>query len=420
MKILLLSTYDFQGGAARAAYRLHQGLQSINVNSSMLVQNKYTDDETVIAPSTKLSKGFAKLKPNLDKLLLQLYPDCNRQFSPQWYPDAIAHKVSEINPDIINLHWVNAGYLKIETLAKFKKPIIWTLHDMWAFTGGCHYNQECDRYTKSCGACPQLKSFKEQDLSNWIWKRKANAWKNLNLTIITPSRWLAKCAESSSLFQHYPIEVIPNGIDIRTYKPVNRQVARNLLNLPQDKQLILFGAINATNDRRKGFHLLQQALKILSANYNDKIELVIFGASKSANTLALNLKSHYFGKLSDEISIALVYAAADVFVAPSIQDNLPNTIMEALACGTPSVAFNIGGMPDMIEHQKNGYLAQSIDGKDLAQGITWVLEDSERYRYLSNCARKKVEEKFTLEIQVKHYLNLFNKNYKKQNRYFYA
>lgn len=407
MKNLIISSYDNQGGAARAAYRLHQGLQSINVSSSMLVQNKYTDDETVIDPSTKLSKGFAKLKPSLDKLPLQLYPDCNRQFSPQWYPDTIARKVNEINPDIINLHWVNAGYVRIETLAKFKKPIIWTLHDMWAFTGGCHYHQECDRYTKSCGACPQLKSLKKQDLSNWIWKRKANAWKDLNLTIVTPSKWLAKCAKSSSLFKRYPVEVIPYGIDVFTYKPVDRQVARDLLNLPQDKQLILFGAINPTSDRRKGFHLLQQALKILSeSSYKDRIELVVFGASKSANTLALNLKSHYLGKLSDEISLALVYAAADVFVAPSIQDNLPNTVMEALACGTPSVAFNIGGIPDMIEHQKNGYLAQSIDSKDLAQGITWVLEDSDRYRCLSNCARKKVEEKFTIELQARHYYTL--------------
>lgn len=410
MKSLILSTYDIQGGSARAAYRLHKGLHSIGVASQMLVQTKLSDDETVIAPLTKLNKGIAKLKPTLDGLPLQLHRQRDRaHYSLQWLPDAIAPTVAKIAPDVINLHWLNDGYIQIETIARLKKPIVWTLHDMWAFTGGCHYSQDCDRYTKSCGACPQLHSRRNWDLSHWLWKRKAKAWKHLNLTIVTPSKWLAKCATSSSLFQEHRIEVIPNGLDIDRYKPISRKVARDLLNLPQDKQLILFGAMSATIDRRKGFHLLQLALKKLSeSGWQENIELVVFGTSQPSAPLNLGLKPHYLGRLNDDISLALVYAAADVFVAPSIQDNLPNTVMEALACGTPCVAFKVGGMPDMIEHQKNGYLAQTFDSGDLALGIAWVLEDGDRHQQLSRRAREKAEQEFSLELQAQRYLTLFN------------
>ena len=410
MKSLILSTYDIQGGAARAAYRLHKGLQSIGVASQMLVQAKYSDDGTVVAPLTKKDQGIAKLKPTLDALPLQLYRQRNRaSYSLQWLPDVIAPIVAEIAPEVINLHWINNGYIKIETISKFKKPIVWTLHDMWAFTGGCHYSQDCDRYTKSCGACPQLHSRSNWDLSHWIWKRKVKAWKDLNLTIVTPSKWLAKSAEASSLFQNFRLKIIPYGLDINIYKPISRQLARNLLNLPQDKQLILFGAIGATSDQRKGFHLLQPALKILNeSGWQGNIELVVFGTSQPSDALNLDLKSHYLGRLSDDISLALVYAAADIFVAPSTQDNLPNTVMEALACGIPCVAFKVGGMPDMIEHQKNGYLAQPFDSTDLAMGIVWVLEDSDRYQQLSYHAREKTEQEFSMELQAQRYLTLFN------------
>ena len=177
---------------------------------------------------------------------------------------------------MINLHWINGGYLKIGTIAKFKKPIVWTLHDMWAFTGGCHYNVDCTNYTTSCGNCPQLHSHKETDLSRWIWKRKARAWQNLNLTIVTPSHWLAKCAASSSLLKNVRIEVIPNGLDTKQYKPIEKSLARSILGLPEDKQLILFGAMSATSDPRKGFNFLQSALQNLSqSGWGEQVELVV-------------------------------------------------------------------------------------------------------------------------------------------------
>ncbi|MFM6727224.1 MAG: glycosyltransferase family 4 protein [Dolichospermum sp.] len=409
MKPLLISASDINGGAARAACRLHQGLQNIGVDSQMLVQNKQSDDYTVISPASKLGKGIGKLKPILDSLPLQLYPQRDRStYSVQWLPDNLAAQVAQINPDVINLHWINGGYLKIETIAKFKKPIVWTLHDMWAFTGGCHYNGDCMNYTNSCGACPQLHSNKEKDLSRWIWQRKAKAWQELNLTIVTPSHWLAKCAASSSLLKNVRIEVIPNGLDTKQYKPVEKSVARTILGLPEDKQLILFGAMSATSDPRKGFNLLQSALQKLSqSGWREQVELVVFGSSKPKNPTELDFKSHYLGRLNDDISLSLVYAAADVFLAPSVQDNLPNTVMESLACGTPCVAFDIGGMSDMIEHQQNGYLAKPFDVDDLARGIAWVLEDKPRWVALSQCGREKVENDFTVKAQAEKYISLY-------------
>lgn len=410
MKVLLLSTTDIHGGAARAAYQLHQGLQIINVSSQMLVQTRLSDDETVTSSQTRIEKAIAKLRPGLDKLpVQQLYPQCDgTMFSLQWLPDRNASKVSHIDADVINLHWVCGGFLNIGSIAKFKQPIVWTLHDMWAFTGGCHYSQECHRYTDSCGTCPQLSSRKHSDLSHWVWQRKAKALKSINLTIVTPSVWLAKGASSSSLFKDLRVEVIPNSLDTARYKPVNRQAARQILGLPQDKRLVLFGAMKATSNPRKGFHLLQPALHSLSKTaWKEQLSLVIIGASQPSHPPDLGFEAHYLGVLSDDISLALAYAAADVFIAPSIQDNLPNTVMEALACGTPCVAFNIGGMPDLIEHQQNGYLAQAYKTEDLAQGITWVLENTDRHQKLCSYARKKVEQEFTQELQAHRYLSLF-------------
>jgi glycosyltransferase involved in cell wall biosynthesis len=412
MQVLHLSESD-SGGAGRATLRLHQGLQRLGVNSQLLVQLKYSEDYAVLSPQTKLGKLNAKLKlsERIDILPLKLYPQRKASdFSLQWVPERILSNVAKLAPDIINLHWVGHGYVSIETVAKLQQPLVWTLHDMWAFTGGCHYSQGCLRYQNSCGTCPQLDSNKNWDVSRWIWQRKAKAWNDLNLTIVTPSVWLAKCASMSSLFQNLRIEVIPNGLDTQQYKPISQHTARAILNLPQDKQLILFGAMYPGSDCRKGFHLLQKALQYLrQLEWHDRIEVAIFGASQPKEPIDLGLRAHYLGRLNDETSLAVVYAAADVFVAPSTEDNLPNTVMESLACGTPCVAFKIGGMPDMIEHQQNGYLAQPFDSEELAQGMIWLLENKERQQKLSEYARAKVERDFTQEMQARRYESLYEK-----------
>lgn len=409
MKVCIVSQSDHRGGAYIAAYRLHQGLRNLDVESVMLVRQKNTDNLHVIAPATLWEKEWTRFLARIDYLPLNIYQNRDKKFTYhlEWVPDTIVPRLNKISPDIINLHWINEGSLQIETLSKLNLPIVWTLHDMWAFTGGCHYSGDCDLYKKSCGTCPQLNSNTNWDLSRWVWQRKRKAWNNLNLTIVTPSRWLAKCASESALFRDLRIEVIPNGLDIHKYKPVNRSQARNILGLPVDKKLILFGAINATSDYRKGFQFLQPALKKLSYDLNlkDGIELVIFGSSRPETLPELGFISHYVGKLNDDISLALLYSAVDVFVAPSIEDNLPNTVMEALACGTPCVSFDIGGMSDMIDHQKNGYLAKPFDIKDLASGISWVLDNSGSS--LGDSARKKVEREFSTEIQANKYILLY-------------
>lgn len=410
MKVVLVNSSDTEGGAARAAYRLHQGLRGIGVSSQMLVKNKSSGDPNVISSQNTIANKFDKITSTLSNSPLGLYPERNPViFSTEWMPDSLPDRVAKIDPDIINLHWVCGGYLQVESIPKFNKPLVWTLHDMWAFTGGCHYSEDCDRYTQSCGSCPQLHSHKESDLSRWVWQRKAKTWKNLNLTLVSPSIWLAKCASSSSLFKDFRVEVIPNGINTQKYKPINRHWAREILNLPQDKQIVLFGGAGGTGDRWKGFNLLVPALQSLSkSGWKDRIELLVFGSSQPEKPIELGFKAHYLGRLADDISLAIVYAAADVFVAPSVIDNLPNTVMEALACGIPSAAFNIGGLPDMIEHCSNGYLAKPFETEDLARGIAWVLENPERHQKLCVIARQKAEQEFTLEIQARRYLSVFS------------
>lgn len=411
MKIVSLSTFDIQGGAARAAYRLHQGLNQISVESWILSKLKYSQDERVVG--AKLTSGTEQVKAGLrvvlDQLPLKFYPTRGKQmFCPNWLPYKIIPQINLLNPDIINLHWIGSGYIQIETLAKFNQPLVWTLHDMWSFTGGCNYNQDCTKFTDACGACPLLNSSKEQDLSRQIWQRKYKAWQNLNLTIVTPSQWLADSARKSRLFGDRRVEVIPYGLDTEIYRPIEQSTARKLLQLPQDKQLVLFLSLNATSDQRKGFHLLQQALQHLSHSAGqDQLELMVVGASAPENPPELGFKAHYLGFLGDDLTLALAYSAADVFVAPSLQDNLPNTVLEAIACGTPCVAFDIGGMPDMIDHQQNGYLAKPFVIEDLTAGISWVLSDYTRLKTLGHSARAKAEQEFALKIQARRYQQLY-------------
>ncbi|PLZ90672.1 glycosyl transferase [Fischerella muscicola CCMEE 5323] len=415
MNVLHISTNDTNGGAARATYRLHKSLRNLGVNSQMLVQEKYSNDNTVFAPKIRLFQGIARAKLTFEALPLKLYRQREQTtFSLQWLPDKVLPQVTQIAPDIINLHWVSGGFMQIETITKLQRPLVWTLHDMWAFTGGCHTSGDCDRYKASCGACPILSSNKDWDLTRWVWQRKAKAWKNLNLTIVSPSSWLAKCASSSSLFQNLRTEVIPNGLDTQIYRPINQPTARELLNLPQDKQLILFGAIQATSDKRKGFHLLQPALRELSkAGWKDRLEIVIFGASQPENPPDLAFKTHYLGHLYDDLTLATVYSAGNVMVVPSLQEAFGQTASESLACGTPVVAFNATGLKDIVDHQENGYLAKPFEVDDLAKGIAWVLENHQRYQKLSDYAREQAKQKFSIETITHRYLSLFKDIYGK-------
>jgi glycosyltransferase involved in cell wall biosynthesis len=409
VNLLILNTSDNQGGAAMATYRLHHGLRSIGVNSCLMVQEKKTDDYTVIGPKTRWQNIQAFFRPYLEVLAAKSYQNREKTiFSPAWVPDQLAGKVSTLKPDIIHLFWVNWGFMKLETLGRFNSPVVWTLHDMWPFTGGCHYDNECGRFRQSCGKCPVLGSDRDHDLSRHIWKRKRKSWEGAPIVVVATSHWLADMARSSSLFRDQRIEVIPNGLDTDRYKPVKKDVARATYNLPQDKRLILFSAFGATSDKRKGNQFLVQALEIMSrAGWDSKTELVIIGASRPESPPDMGMKVHYMGRLHDEISQVLLYSAADVVVAPSMQENLSNVVMESLSCGTPVVAFNIGGMPDMIDHQLNGYLATPFQPNDLANGMMWVLENNDRRNTLSQRARKTVVERYALQAVANRYLSLY-------------
>jgi glycosyltransferase involved in cell wall biosynthesis len=414
MKILHLSTTDIDGGAARAAYRLHQGLQAEGVQSQMLVQEASSGDRTVTAPKSSLMQGIARSKITLDVLPLKfLYPRWQRSdpFSLQWLPDRSYDQIQALQPDIINLHWIGAGFIRPQTIARLRQPLVWTLHDMWALTGGCHYSGACDRYQGRCGACPSLQSHSDADVTRWQWQAKAKAWSVANLTIVAPSEWLGKCAAASSLLGNHRIEVIPNGLDLQVYRPIPQAIARDLMRLPMDKKLLLFGAMNATSDPRKGFQLLQPAMQQLSqAGWGDRmhpLELVVLGANAPAQPLDLGFKIHYLGKLGDDLALAAAYSAVDAVVIPSLQDNLPNVVMEAMACGTPCIGFNLGGLPDMINHQTNGYLVRPLEVEDLAMGIQWVLGDGDRLNALSQQARFKAEQAFALGLQAQRYTQLF-------------
>jgi glycosyltransferase involved in cell wall biosynthesis len=407
MKVLHLSTSDIDGGAARAAYRLHQGLVNTGIESKMLVRAKFGKDPSVISNKTFI----ARLGSKLDTLPLEQYSKRDRvMFSPQWFPDSVVARVKLLDPDIVHLHWTCNGFLKIESLAKLQKPIVWTLHDMWAFTGGCHYTQECDRYTKGCGMCPQLGSTHLNDLSRKTWLRKSKAWSNLPLTIATPSQWMAQCAESSPLFEQCKVECIQHGVETQIYKPIDQQLARHTLNLPKDKLLVLFGAGSGSGDPRKGFKYLLSALQQLNLDqWGDRLELVIFGESRTTNSLPIAFKTHYLGRLEDDSLLALAYSSVNVFVAPSVQDNFPNTVLEALACGVPCVAFNIGGMPDMIDHLENGFLAVPFDVSSLADGITRLISDPDLHYSMSINARAKVMNSLNIQKQSAAYLDLYRK-----------
>jgi len=409
MHISFFSTYDNVGGAAIAARRLFDGLRDKGIDADLYSQRIKTKVASLASPIPVFDNRWLIARMYLDRLPLYLYRNRrNEIFCPAWLPFGIRKELIEERNQIVHLHWITYGFINIKTIQRFMAPIVWTMHDMWPFTGGCHYDAGCERFNSICGNCPTLGSTVEHDLSNKVFLQKNKYWKDLNLTLVSPSRWLADCASRSTLLGRYRVEVIPNGIDVKKYHPIGKIAARRKLGLPVDKRLVLYGALMATGDIRKGFKFLDSAIKMMEGSaLSEQIEMVIYGSENEPRSFSKNIKKHYMGKISDEEKLIFLYSAADVFVAPSLQDNLPNTIMEALACGTPCVAFNIGGIPDMIEHKKTGYLVQPYCPEDLMNGIKWVLSDDMRMKRLAESARKKVLKEFDIKLVAKKYVDLY-------------
>ena len=411
MRIVHINASDINGGAARAAYRIHHGVLEKGEESIFFVKDKQSDDKTVVSVSSKKEK----VKQNIARVFdLSVYCCSNVTKKTTWsIGENIFSRVGCINalkPDIINLHWINGDFINIRDLRRLNAPIVWTLHDMWPFTGGCHYNSDgCYKYKSSCHNCEQLLGDARKDLSKWVFKRKADLFPD-HMTIVTPSNWLGQEARSSRLFSKYNVEVIHNGIDTNKYFPRNRDLARELLGLPKDKRIVLFGAMSSTSDKRKGFQYLYPAIRSLYDNhkeYRGKVNIVVFGSSGPKDMVDFGFGVKYTGHLYDDISLNLLYSAADVMVVPSHADNFPNTILEAMACGTPCVGFDVGGIPDFIEHKKDGYIAQPYDINDLANGILYVIENKDREYNMSVAARNKVLESFSLKIVAEKYITLY-------------
>jgi glycosyltransferase involved in cell wall biosynthesis len=374
----------------------------------MLVNIKHGDDADVLGPRSDLGRLLNPLRRALDGGPALLYGRPRSTFYPGWLPEQVASRLHRLGTDLIHLHWIAGGFLNVGALPRLRLPTVWTLHDMWAFTGGCHYDAGCGRYRNRCGTCPTLGSRFDLDLSRWAWARKRRAYHRLPLTVVAPSKWLADEAKRSTLLSAARIEVVPNGLDVDRFRPIARALAREVLGLPADRQLILFGAVGATDDARKGFNYLQHALAVMSATWGEaQLTAVVFGASQPSVAPEFGMPTIYIGTLADDLTLALLYSAVDVFVAPSTQENLSNTVMEALACGTPCVAFDLGGMPDMIEHERNGWLARPLDACDLATGIRWVLEDRSRHQVLCARAREKTVQEFEFRTVARRYLSLY-------------
>jgi glycosyltransferase involved in cell wall biosynthesis len=413
VRIIHLNSSDRGGGASRACIDINDALKSIGVDSSLLVHQKLSDRRDINTTTNTIFQKFVfNIRYWLDYLLIRFLSIKERgRFSFPFCGLNITEHPLIKQADIIHLHWINQGFFSIKTfqqLSKFNKPIVWTLHDMWAFTGGCHYSSGCKKYSTECENCPSLKFSSENDFSHKVFKEKSRVFKNLNINIITCSKWLAKETKESFLFQNEKIITIPNPIDTDIYSPNDQYIAREKLNLPKDKILILFGTMTLS-EKRKGFDYLRDALLILEKNNPDlkeKIELFVFGSSKAKSFDTIPFKTNFLGRIPNVSKLVQCYNAADVFVAPSLEDNLPNTVMESLSCGTPVVAFNIGGMPDMVEHKVNGYLAEPQNKISLANGIMWVIENNNK-EILSLNARKKITKNFTPEIVANLYMNFY-------------
>ncbi len=407
MRVVHLCTSD-SGGAGKAAHRLHQSLQVIGLSSSMLVLNKDSKDPSVfsLTPDYQPSPIWISESARWEQRL-QVYP--NRPKGLELFSDA--RSGVRLNPcrqlhdaDVIHFHWID-GMIDFNHVAELfpNKPIVWTLHDMNAFTGGCHYSLGCPRYTTQCGACPQLGSSDENDFSREVWMDKHGVYPRLNLHPVTPSRWLAERARESRLLSSHEVRVIPNGIPLDLYQPGDKNELRTRFNTPQDVKLVLFGAAHDTD--RKGYRYFLEAMQQLRCD--SKLILLTFGTVPAEHTTPLPHPLINLGNVAEEPRLAMIYALADVFVIPSLEDNLPNTVIESLACGTPVAGFRTGGIPDMVEDRVHGALAEPRDVQGLVDSILWCLNHPQPAELRRAC-RSKAESFYSLEKQAHAFRDLYS------------
>lgn len=410
MKILIVSTSDLKGGAAIAAYRLLQGLVSAGHSAKMMVLDKLSNNGSVI----QVGGGF-RSKWNFVNERGVIYAKNN--FSRENLFDvsiantgvSITKTLEFKEADIIHLHWTNQGMLSLSELDKILssgKKVVWTMHDMWAFTGICHHAGTCENFKHGCGMCPYLLSPSKNDLSRKVFEKKQKIYSKGNITFVACSDWLRDLAAQSPLTNGHTLLSIPNPIDTTIYRPKNKFSIRNVMNLPKDKKVVLFAAAKVS-DKRKGIDFLYDAANKLAKSDSSNILFLIAGSKGEEISSKLPFSSFNLGYVDTDKMVDL-YNVADLFVTPSLQENLPNTIMEAMACGTACVGFDIGGIPEMIQHKTTGYVAKYRDAEDLANGISWVLDESDS-ETISSDSREFVINNYSQNKIVSRYVDAYMK-----------
>lgn len=416
MRIVHLATSDISGGAARSAYRLHRGLLELGERSSMLVQRKASNDAAV-----QQSEGRRHPLAFYGGLLQSLAIDRNRSevsnthFSLGWPGQDVSQHPLVQEAEVVHLHWIS-GFQSSTDLARLLalgKKLVWTLHDLRPFTGGCHFSAGCEKYQADCRQCPQLAE-DPFSLPAAVLADQVRAAANASLAVVTPSRWLNACARRSRVFAGADIETIPYGLDTSQFQPMSQAEARRRIALPENGFLLLAGADHGA-ERRKGFHKLSEALEACAADPafrrgidGGEITLLCFGRpSEALKTLPLPVKS--LGYIESDEGLRAIYSAADVFVLPSLEDNLPNTILESLSCGTPVAAFNVGGVPDLIEAGQTGFMAAAGDALSLSRILVNAVARPEILAAMRAACRRRVEERFSLRMQAQQYQQLYQR-----------
>ncbi|GAB4012890.1 glycosyltransferase family 4 protein [Spirosoma migulaei] len=426
MRVTHLSNYHLFGGAAVAANRLHRALEkqawsNHNVESTMLVgvpnrlETHRPEPGVVYLANNFLAEQTAFGRFVAERLYFLPYERDNSvrfQFSPARFGATLDFHPAIQQADILHLHWINFGFLSInglQSLIDLGKPIVWTLHDQWAFTGGCHYSRGCNHFLTHCHQCPYLKKPGEHDLSARVFAQKKKLFDKARVHFTPPSHWLASEAQRSALLRGFPFTVIPYAIDQAVFCPVDRAEANTRLDLPDtSKPRLLFGSANVT-DTRKGFKYFAEALTLLHQQHPDLApEILVFGKGRSYLLNELTYPVRHLGLLTTEDDIVAAYNAADVMIVPSLEDNLPNTVIEAMACGTPVVGFRTGGIPEMIDHQQNGYLADIGSAQQLADGIAFLLTHL-RPETLRQNARQSAEARFSEDVVARQHIELYYK-----------
>ncbi|MGH7885087.1 MAG: glycosyltransferase [Thermodesulfobacteriota bacterium] len=411
MKVLQINYSDAKGGAAKASYRLNNALKESGIDSSMLVLYKYLDDSSIILYKSD-NKFYSRLIRNARKFKI------NRLLNTVRKPDSGNYEIFSThhsiykdlanytkNFDLVNLHWIS-GFLDFTSFFlnyPQNKSIVWTLHDMNPFTGGCHYDNDCGKFEFKCGCCPQIGSKDNKDITNKAILAKYKVLKNRrndNLSFVSPSRWLKSQIDKSFLFGNYNTKVIPNGIDTNTFQPRDKVYSRKVLGLPIDKKIVLTG-FYTLDAKRKGINSTQELFANLN---NNDIFLVSFGYGK----INLNNRNYkHLGFIKDDIFLSIVYSAADLFLITSIQDNLPNTVVESISCGTPVIGFDIGGIPEIIENDQNGILIKNRNLKELEEKLISLLNNEAKLNALSINARETALKNFDSKIQSENYFDFY-------------